>query len=92
MTTIDLPFPGLHSGIERVPTFEGAQSSKEYTSDQEVRWCPGCGDYAILKAVQSFLPELGLRRATRGAFGRGARRRTRIRARAMDERNLRLML
>ncbi|MGH3425851.1 MAG: 2-oxoacid:ferredoxin oxidoreductase subunit beta, partial [Nocardioidaceae bacterium] len=36
--------------------------SKEYTSDQEVRWCPGCGDYAVLKAVQSFLPDLGLRR------------------------------
>ena len=39
-----------------------AQTGKEYTSDQEVRWCPGCGDYAVLKAVQGFLPELGLRR------------------------------
>jgi 2-oxoglutarate ferredoxin oxidoreductase subunit beta len=37
-------------------------TKKDYTSDQEVRWCPGCGDYAILAAVQSFLPELGLRR------------------------------
>ena len=27
-----------------------------------MRWCPGCGDYAVLKAVQSFLPDLGLRR------------------------------
>ncbi|MFI0423404.1 2-oxoacid:ferredoxin oxidoreductase subunit beta [Spongiactinospora sp. 9N601] len=35
---------------------------KDYKSDQEVRWCPGCGDYAILAAVQSFVPELGLRR------------------------------
>ncbi|MBN6054677.1 2-oxoacid:ferredoxin oxidoreductase subunit beta, partial [Nonomuraea sp. RK-328] len=35
---------------------------KDFKSDQEVRWCPGCGDYAILAAVQSFLPELGLRR------------------------------
>ena len=35
---------------------------KEFTSDQEVRWCPGCGDYAVLKAVQGFLPDLGLRR------------------------------
>ena len=38
------------------------QTKKEFTSDQEVRWCPGCGDYVILAAVQSFLPELGLRR------------------------------
>ena len=30
----------------------GQQTAKEYTSDQEVRWCPGCGDYAVLKAVQ----------------------------------------
>ncbi|CAM3346732.1 2-oxoacid:ferredoxin oxidoreductase subunit beta [Stackebrandtia soli] len=35
---------------------------KDFKSDQEVRWCPGCGDYAILAAVQSFLPELGLER------------------------------
>ena len=32
---------------------------KDFTSDQEVRWCPGCGDYAILAAVQGLLPELG---------------------------------
>jgi len=35
---------------------------KDFKSDQEVRWCPGCGDYAILAAVQSFLPELGIPR------------------------------
>ncbi|MEZ5186752.1 MAG: 2-oxoacid:ferredoxin oxidoreductase subunit beta [Candidatus Nanopelagicales bacterium] len=35
--------------------------AKDFKSDQEVRWCPGCGDYAILAAVQSFLPELGRR-------------------------------
>jgi 2-oxoglutarate/2-oxoacid ferredoxin oxidoreductase subunit beta len=60
-----LPFPGLHSGIERVPRVDDdapAQTAKEFTSDQEVRWCPGCGDYAVLKAVQGFLPDLGLRR------------------------------
>jgi 2-oxoglutarate/2-oxoacid ferredoxin oxidoreductase subunit beta len=34
---------------------------KDFTSDQEVRWCPGCGDYAILAAVQALLPELGAR-------------------------------
>src|SRR6476619_7018079 len=35
---------------------------KDFKSDQEVRWCPGCGDYAILAAMQSFMPELGLPR------------------------------
>jgi 2-oxoglutarate/2-oxoacid ferredoxin oxidoreductase subunit beta len=35
---------------------------KDFKSDQEVRWCPGCGDYAILAAVQQFMPELGLSR------------------------------
>jgi 2-oxoglutarate/2-oxoacid ferredoxin oxidoreductase subunit beta len=36
--------------------------AKDFKSDQEVRWCPGCGDYAILAAMQSFLPELGVPR------------------------------
>jgi 2-oxoglutarate/2-oxoacid ferredoxin oxidoreductase subunit beta len=36
--------------------------AKDFKSDQEVRWCPGCGDYAILAAVQGFMPELGLAR------------------------------
>ncbi len=60
----DLGIPGLRTGVDLVPQFEGeeAQTAKQYTSDQEVRWCPGCGDYAVLKAVQSFLPDLGLRR------------------------------
>ena len=35
---------------------------KDFKSNQEVRWCPGCGDYAILAAIQSFLPSLGLER------------------------------
>ncbi len=62
--SIDLPAPGMRSGIELVPTVEQGvtQTAKEFTSDQEVRWCPGCGDYAVLKAVQGFLPDLGLRR------------------------------
>jgi 2-oxoglutarate/2-oxoacid ferredoxin oxidoreductase subunit beta len=34
---------------------------KDWETDQEVRWCPGCGDYAILKAVQRTMPELGRR-------------------------------
>ncbi len=37
-------------------------SVKDFKSDQEVRWCPGCGDYAILAAVQSFMPELNIPR------------------------------
>ncbi len=43
-------------------TSEAKLTAKEFKSDQEVRWCPGCGDYAILAAVQSFMPELGLAR------------------------------
>jgi 2-oxoglutarate ferredoxin oxidoreductase subunit beta len=37
-------------------------TAKDFKSDQEVRWCPGCGDYAILAAMQSFMPELGVPR------------------------------
>ena len=48
--------------LSLVPKADGPQTKKDFTSDQEVRWCPGCGDYAILSAVQSFMPELGLRR------------------------------
>jgi 2-oxoglutarate ferredoxin oxidoreductase subunit beta len=33
---------------------------KDFKSDQEVRWCPGCGDHAVLNAVQKALPELGI--------------------------------
>src|SRR4051812_7782551 len=54
--------PGQRHGLELVPRSPDKGSKKEYTSDQEVRWCPGCGDYAILAAVQSFLPDLGLKR------------------------------
>ncbi len=36
--------------------------AKDFKTDQEVRWCPGCGDYAILAAVQGFMPELGIAR------------------------------
>ncbi|HEU4331392.1 MAG TPA: 2-oxoacid:ferredoxin oxidoreductase subunit beta [Lapillicoccus sp.] len=63
MTAVQLGMPG--HGLEGVPTLPEdapAQTRKDFTSDQEVRWCPGCGDYAILAAVQGFLPELGLRR------------------------------
>jgi 2-oxoglutarate ferredoxin oxidoreductase subunit beta len=65
MSTADLPIPVHRSGIELVPDVAddaAPLTGKDFTSDQEVRWCPGCGDYAVLKAVQGFLPDLGLRR------------------------------
>jgi len=37
-------------------------TAKDFKTDQEVRWCPGCGDYAILSAVQGFMPSLGIPR------------------------------
>ncbi|MFJ8627827.1 thiamine pyrophosphate-dependent enzyme [Kitasatospora sp. NPDC093550] len=51
-------FPSLRL----VPKAEAPQSARDFKTDQEVRWCPGCGDYAILAAVQSFMPELGIKR------------------------------
>lgn len=39
-----------------------ALTKKDFTSDQEVRWCPGCGDYSVLSTMQAFLPELGIPR------------------------------
>jgi 2-oxoglutarate ferredoxin oxidoreductase subunit beta len=38
----------------------GGLTKADFQSDQETRWCPGCGDYAILAAVQGFMPELGI--------------------------------
>ncbi|TML89204.1 MAG: 2-oxoacid:ferredoxin oxidoreductase subunit beta, partial [Actinobacteria bacterium] len=38
----------------------GKLTAKDFKTDQEVRWCPGCGDYAILAALQGFMPELGI--------------------------------
>jgi 2-oxoglutarate ferredoxin oxidoreductase subunit beta len=37
-----------------------ALTKQDFSSDQETRWCPGCGDYAILATVQSLMPELGV--------------------------------
>ncbi|MEV6718280.1 thiamine pyrophosphate-dependent enzyme [Lentzea sp. NPDC051208] len=58
MTSIDLGIPGLTG----VPTTDEKQTARDYKSDQEVRWCPGCGDYIVLNTMQSFLPSLGLKR------------------------------
>ncbi|MCS0602907.1 2-oxoacid:ferredoxin oxidoreductase subunit beta [Streptomyces sp. LP11] len=48
--------------LHLVPKATAQQTMKDFKTDQEVRWCPGCGDYAILAAVQSFMPELRLAR------------------------------
>jgi 2-oxoglutarate/2-oxoacid ferredoxin oxidoreductase subunit beta len=61
-TQSSTPQQGHRRGLDLVPVATEKGTKKEYSSDQEVRWCPGCGDYAILSAVQSFLPELGLKR------------------------------
>ena len=64
--SIDLGMPSAAlSGMEGVPRLGEAdpkQTRKDFASDAEVRWCPGCGDYAVLAAIQGFLPDLGLRR------------------------------
>ncbi len=57
-TSTEIGMPGLRD----VPATDTAQNKKDFTSDQEVRWCPGCGDYAVLASVQGFLPDLGLAR------------------------------
>lgn len=56
---------GLTPGLSKtagVPTTDQPMKGKDFTSDQEVRWCPGCGDYVILNTIRNFLPELGLKR------------------------------
>ena len=46
----------MEATIDRKYTF------KDFTSDQEVRWCPGCDDYVILRSMQKALPEMGVNR------------------------------
>jgi len=58
----DLGLSGVLSKHSHVPTTDQPQKAKDFTSDQEVRWCPGCGDYVILNTIRNFLPELGLKR------------------------------
>jgi len=49
-------------GLRGVPIALTTLGRKDFASDQEVRWCPGCGDYAILASVQGALAELGIAR------------------------------
>ena len=51
-----------YRGLAGVPLSLEPLSRKDFTSDQEVRWCPGCGDYAVLAAFQGFMPELRIKR------------------------------
>lgn len=44
------------NGNGKLPEYSG----KDFSSDQDVRWCPGCGDYTILKQVQNAMPEIGV--------------------------------
>ena len=50
------------ASLTLVPKADEKLGTKDFKSDQEVRWCPGCGDYAILAAFQAFLPELEIPR------------------------------
>lgn len=45
-----------------IPPTTPPLTAKDFATDQEVRWCPGCGDYSILKQVQTILPQTGLPR------------------------------
>jgi 2-oxoglutarate ferredoxin oxidoreductase subunit beta len=48
------------AGASATPTPK--YTKKDFESDQDVRWCPGCGDYAILSAIQKSMPDLGVPR------------------------------
>lgn len=41
-------------------TLEPKLTPKDFVTDQDVRWCPGCGDYSILKQVQTVMPDIGV--------------------------------
>jgi len=61
----DVEFPAPQhrfASLTLVPKADEKLATKDFKSDQEVRWCPGCGDYAILAAFQGFLPELEIPR------------------------------
>ena len=62
--SIDLGMPGSDpiTAATSVGDKQTELKGKDFKTDQEVRWCPGCGDYVILNAVQSFLPSLGIAR------------------------------
>jgi 2-oxoglutarate ferredoxin oxidoreductase subunit beta len=48
-----------YRSLHLVPKAEALQTAKEFKTDQEVRWCPGCGDYSILAQTQKVMPDFG---------------------------------
>lgn len=48
--------------MSETTTVEAKLNPKDFVTDQDVRWCPGCGDYSILKQVQSVMPEIGVKK------------------------------
>ena len=52
----------IDNGTKEILTTEIKYSSKDFATSQDVRWCPGCGDYAILAAMQRIAPELGIKK------------------------------
>jgi len=50
----------LRDAAGRTPNPPDQFTKADFQSDQETRWCPGCGDYAILASVQALMPELGV--------------------------------
>ncbi|WP_028476676.1 2-oxoacid:ferredoxin oxidoreductase subunit beta [Nocardia sp. CNY236] len=65
MTAVETSLTGIDlglTGVSGVPRADAPLTAKDFISDQEVRWCPGCGDYVILATVRGLLAELGIRR------------------------------
>lgn len=57
--------PNNNIGINKEmphPAVNGVFTSKDLATDQDIRWCPGCGDYSILKQMQKVLPEMGVKK------------------------------
>jgi 2-oxoglutarate ferredoxin oxidoreductase subunit beta len=52
--------PGEQAVSDSAEPAAAPLTKADFSSDQETRWCPGCGDYAVLASVQSFMPELGI--------------------------------
>jgi 2-oxoglutarate ferredoxin oxidoreductase subunit beta len=48
------------SNTKNISKTDKPLTAKDFSSDQDIRWCPGCGDYSILKQVQSVMPELNI--------------------------------
>jgi len=48
--------------LKGFPTTQQKYTAKDFQSDQDVRWCPGCGDYSILAQVQRVMPDIGVPR------------------------------